>query len=160
MDQLVRLYDLPDPRSRLASLAARGILIRRARAYERSAVASWVAEQFSRGWADECEVSFAREPLGCHIAIEGGAVIGFACHETTQRNFFGPLGVASGARGSGVGAALLLTSLEAMAALGYAYAIIGGVTTAAPFYRKVVGAIDIPGSTPGIYAHPLRANDS
>jgi hypothetical protein len=51
--------------------------------------------------------------------------------------------------------ALLLAALHAQRSRGYAYAIIGGVGPAA-FYAKVVGAIDIPGSTPGIYGGMLR----
>ena len=39
---------------------------------------------------------------------------------------------------------------------GFAYAIIGGVGPAA-FYAKAVGAVDIAGSTPGIYGGMLAA---
>ena len=75
---------------------------------------------------------------------------GFACYDATYRNFFGPTGVATDARGRGIGAALLLSCLHAMAGLGYGYAIIGGVGPAA-FYEKAVGAVMIEGSKPGIY---------
>jgi len=52
------------------------------------------------------------------------------------------------------GTALLLATLHAMAAEGYAYAIIGGFGPA-EFYSKAVGAVPIAGSTPGIYANML-----
>ena len=50
----------------------------------------------------------------------------------------------------GIGRALLLRSLAAMRAEGYAYAVIGGVGPQ-EFYKKCVGAMLIPDSAPGIY---------
>ena len=81
-------------------------------------------------------------------------LIGFACHDCTRRNFFGPSGVAESARGLGAGRALLLASLHAMREAGYAYAIIGGVGPE-DFYRRTVGAVPIEGSPPGIYDFSL-----
>jgi predicted N-acetyltransferase YhbS len=54
----------------------------------------------------------------------------------------------------GLGKALLFKSLEALRDLGYAYAIIGGVGPK-EFYAKACGAIEIPGSDPGIYTDLL-----
>jgi hypothetical protein len=48
-----------------------------------------------------------------------------------------------------------LACLQAMRAEGYAYAIIGGVGPA-EFYAKTVGAVEIEGSTPGIYRGQLK----
>jgi predicted N-acetyltransferase YhbS len=84
-------------------------------------------------------------------------ILGFACHDATARNFFGPEAVAAEERGRGLGRALLLVALHAQREQGYAYAIIGGVGPA-EFYVKSVGAIPIPGSTPGIYAGMLHPN--
>ena len=53
-------------------------------------------------------------------------------------------------QGGGIGRALLLRSLAAMRAEGYAYAVIGGVGPQ-EFYKKCVGAMLIPDSVPGIY---------
>jgi predicted N-acetyltransferase YhbS len=64
------------------------------------------------------------------------------------------MGVAGQTQGRGIGTALLLSCLHTMATLGYAYAIIGGVGPT-EFYRKVVGAIEIAGSSPGIYRDRL-----
>jgi predicted N-acetyltransferase YhbS len=83
-------------------------------------------------------------------------VVGFACHDTTYKNFFGPTGVDESQRGRGLGKALLLACLHAMAAQGYGYAIIGGVGPA-EFYAKTVGAVEIEGSTPGIYKGVLNS---
>ncbi|QFG03443.1 GNAT family N-acetyltransferase [Tepidiforma bonchosmolovskayae] len=152
-DMLVRLYDLPPVEPALARLAAAGIVCRRPEAYERSAVLGFVRAHFP-GWVDETQVALARTPATCFIAQRGGDVLGFACFHATRPNFFGPTGVAEAERGRGIGAALLLLALHAMAAEGYAYAIIGSVGPAA-FYERTVGAVPIPGSHPGIYRNRL-----
>jgi len=156
-DLLVKLYDLPDAQGPARALAAGGVVVRRAMPYEKSQVIAWVRERFGDGWADECDVAFGNRPRSCFVAVERGALLGFACHDSTCRNFFGPMGVAAEARGRGIGGALLLACLHAMAAAGYAYAIIGGVGNGA-IYRKVAGAVEIAGSVPGIYRDRLNPN--
>ena len=147
-DLIVKLYDLPDPVSRLATLAEKDILVRRAMASEKNRVAGWIQNRFGEGWAAECEVAFARQPIACMIAVSGGRLAGFACHDSTYRNFFGPIGIDPDLRQKGVGRAVLLATLHAMAETGYAYAIIGGAGPVA-FFERCVGAVPIPGSTPG-----------
>jgi GNAT superfamily N-acetyltransferase len=152
-DMLVRLYALPSLDEAIATCAARGVTIRRALAPEKPSVAQWVRENFASS-AAEVEVAFARVPVACFIALRDAAILGFACHDATCRNFFGPEGVAASERGRGIGRALLLAALHAQRSQGYAYAIIGGVGPAA-FYAKTVGATAISESTPGIYAGML-----
>ena len=149
-DLLVKLYDLPDPRPQIQFLEQRGIYIHRAMAFEKKFVVGWVAQQFGEGWSAECEITFSRNPISCMIAVTKGQLMGFACHDSSCRNFFGPIGIDPLYREKGVGRTLLLVTLEAMAHGGFAYAIIGhaGPTN---FFKKCVGAISIPGSTPGIY---------
>jgi GNAT superfamily N-acetyltransferase len=153
-DLLVRLYDLPAPAPTVEPLSAAGIVVRRAAAAERSAVVEWARAHGSPGWADECEVAFARLPLACFVALEKDKLIGFACYEATCRNFFGPELVHPERRGRGVGRALLLAALQAMRAEGYAYAIIGWASSI-DFYRRAVGAVVIDGSEPGTYPAKL-----
>lgn len=154
IDMLVRLYDLPDSSGLYRSVTAEGIELRRARAFEAHTVKAFVAGNFSEKWVSEVEVAMARQPVCCHIATRDSAVIGFACHDTTMRGYFGPTGVSEEARGLGVGKALLFKSLEALRELGFAYAVIGGVGPR-EFYEKACGAIEIPGSDPGIYTDLL-----
>lgn len=150
MDMLVKLYDLPDPRAPFERLLKRGIMMRRALTPEKHKVTAWVRENFGEGWSSEADVAFSRQPVSCFIAVEEGRIIGFACHDATCRNFFGPTGVLPNARKNGVGTALLLACLEDMRQQGFGYAIIGGVGPAS-YYSKAVGAVPIEGSEPGVY---------
>jgi GNAT superfamily N-acetyltransferase len=150
MDMLVKLYALPDSRDAFDRLLRNGITTRRALAPEKHKVVAWVRNAFSEAWASEVEVAFSRQPVSCFIAVQQKNILGFACHDATCPNFFGPTGTDPNARKNGIGTALLLACLEAMKQQGYGYAIIGGVGPA-EFYQKVVGAIPIEGSAPGIY---------
>lgn len=153
-DMLVQLYRLPDLGPAIARQQARGVVVRRALAPEKRGVLKWVARHWGGVWASECDVAFAREPVSCLLALRDARILGFACYESTCRNFFGPTGVLESARGQGTGTALLLAALHAMRSQGYAYAIIGGVGPA-DFYARTVGAVSIADSTPGIYGGVL-----
>ena len=150
IDMLVRLYDLPEHKSAVPE----EVIIRRPGAYERHLVADWAGEHFSPKWASEVKVAFSREPISCFIATRNREILGFACYGTTAKGYFGPTGVSEAARGSGIGKELLFRCLQALREDGYAYAIIGGVGPR-EFYEKACGAIEIPGSDPGIYADLL-----
>jgi GNAT superfamily N-acetyltransferase len=150
MDMLVKLYALPDSREAYERLRKAEITLRRGLAPEKHKVIAWVRQNFSEVWASEVDVAFSRQPVSCFIATRQKSILGFACHDATCPNFFGPTGVDPNARKNGIGAALLLACLEAMKAQGYGYAIIGGVGPA-DFYAKTVGAIAIEGSEPGVY---------
>jgi GNAT superfamily N-acetyltransferase len=154
-DLLVKLYELPDARPHIDELQKEGINIRKAMAYEKHQVVEWVEVNFGSGWASECDVGFSNSPVSCFIATESKKIIGFACYDSAAKNFFGPMGVAEKARNRGIGKALLLSCLHAMYASGYAYAVVGGVD-ALGFYEKTIGAIEIPGSSPGIYRDRLE----
>lgn len=154
IDMLVRLYALPESAQTYQEIAARGVTLRRARAFEKHTVAAFVKTHFSEKWVSEVEVSMTRQPIACFIATRDKEILGFACYDTTQRGFFGPTGVSENARGLGLGKALLFKSLEALRDIGYAYAIIGGVGPK-EFYAKNCGAIEIPGSDPGTYTDLL-----
>jgi GNAT superfamily N-acetyltransferase len=170
MDMLVRLYALPPLAPRLDALAPTGLTVRRALASERHVVVEFVRTHGSAGWASECEVAFARRPIGCFVAVERPpsaapptagypsapeTLVGFSCIEATAPGFFGPQAVRPDRRGRGIGAALVLSALHGLAADGHAYAIVGWASEP-DFYRKVAGAVPIEGSEPGLYRAPLR----
>lgn len=154
IDMLVRLYDLPDSSPLYREIAANGITLRRARAFEKHTVEGFARVNFSEKWASEVGVALTRQPAACFIATRDKEILGFACYDTTQRGFFGPTGVLESARGLGLGKALLMKALEALRESGHAYGIIGGVGPK-DFYAKTCGAIEIPGSDPGTYTDLL-----
>ena len=153
-DLLVKLYKLPGGELNLKKPGASEIRFRRAMAYEKHQVINWVREHFGNGWASECDVAFSNRPISCHIATENEVILGFACYDSTSRGMFGPIGVTESVRGRGIGRGLLLASLHAMVAVGYAYAIIGGAGSM-EFYQRVVNVMEVPDSTPGIYIDRL-----
>ena len=143
---LVKLYELREPAE-----PPPGVDVRRALAAEKHRIVTFARERWGEGWASECEVAFAREPVACLVAIEGGKLLGFAVYDVTARGVFGPTGVEESARRRGIGRALLVATLLAMRAVGYAYAIIGWVGEAQEFYERSVRAAVIPESEPGMY---------
>jgi GNAT superfamily N-acetyltransferase len=157
MDMLVKLYDLPDSRDLRERLTQAGVNLRRALVPEKRNIVTWVGDNFSEGWASETDVAFSRQPVSCFIAVKDGQLAGFACHDVTCRDFFGPTGVLPRARKNGIGTALLFACLEDMKHEGYGYAIIGGVGPA-DYYAKAVGALAIQGSEVGIYRGLLGAS--
>ena len=153
-DLLVNLLALPGDTA-IPELQDRGINIRRAQPFELTKVRSFVEANFSLAWADEISVGFANKPVSVYIATAKAKIVGFAAYECTRRGFFGPTGVIVEYRQIGVGKALLLACLQALREMGYVYGIIGGVGPV-DFYKKAVGAIEIPGSGVGIYKDRLE----
>ena len=95
-DMLVKLYDLPEVEPFIKTLNDKGIKIRTAVQDERQRVVAWVRDLFGNIWADECSVSFDNHPVSCFIALDDEDIIGFACFDSTFKNFFGPTGVSMG----------------------------------------------------------------
>lgn len=145
-DMLVKLYDLPTPATQLPE----GAVVRRALASERPAVVPWVREQFGSGWAAECETAFGRMPVSCFIVLQAKELVGFCVYDSTARGMLGPIGVVVPCQRRGLGRELLLAALEAMRAIGYAYAVVGWVESET-FFQHTAGATSIPGSEPGLY---------
>jgi ribosomal protein S18 acetylase RimI-like enzyme len=154
MDMLIPLYG----RRQQMPGGTAGTAIRKPIGPEHDLAVAWVAAHFSVGWASEVRVALANRPLTLFIAAHGtlAALQGFCAYDATARGFVGPIGVLDSARGSGIGAALLLACLHDMRTMGYGYAVAGAVG-APEFFRRVAAAIEIPDSTPGIYAGMLRA---
>jgi GNAT superfamily N-acetyltransferase len=150
MDMLIRLYgQLQDPP------ILSGWECRKPLGSECTLVAQWVEAHFSPAWSSEASAALANRPITLFIAQQGNDLQGFCCYDATARGFVGPIGVVESARGTGIGAALLLACLYDMRTMGYGYAIAGHVG-APDFFRKVAGATEIPDSTPGLYANMLR----
>ena len=154
MDMLIKLNVVATSRKAIDELARQGVEIRRAMAYERGQVIGWVNKNFNALWADECAVAFGRQPVGCHIAVKDNAISGFCCFDTTFKNFIGPIGVQENYRRQGVGHGLLVSAAHELFLSGFAYAVVGDVG-APDFFKKAVGAWEIPDSTPGAYPRKI-----
>jgi predicted N-acetyltransferase YhbS len=154
MDLLVNLYarQMTAAAQRVASV---GATIRVALPPELHLIRRFVCDAFSEYWVSEVTVAMSHQPPGCLVAIVDGRLVGFACYDATARGFFGPLGVAEDQRGKDIGLALLVQTLEAMKARGYAYAIIGAAGSH-DFYKKAVGAVPIESDREDIYQGLLR----
>lgn len=158
-DMLVKLYSERQPDNRL-TLQEEGIVFHRALAIDKQIIVDFVAEQFNDicpGWVDECIASLYRHPTSCFIAIKNKAVVGFICYDGTAKGVVGPLGVHASYRKKGIANVLLNLCFEAMKMDGYAYAVIGWVSSEA-FYEKSCGAIAIPDSFPGVYSRMVANN--
>lgn len=150
-DMLIKLYDLPASRVAGPARAGDAHVVRKPIGTEVDAVVAWVSEHFGARWASEARVALANRPVSLFIAVQKSEPVGFACYDATARGYVGPIGVLPQARGTGIGAALLRAALEDMRAAGYGYAVAGAVG-AGDFFRSVAGAVEIPGSSPGLYA--------
>ena len=142
MDYLVNLSVLASDPALDQRVAKAGVTIRRALAPEYELVTDWVRSKFSAGWAGETAVSMMRQPPTCFLATRNQKLVGFACHESIARGFFGPTGVDEAVRGQGIGHALLLASLLDLKTMGYAYAIIGDPRH--PYTQLLLSAVPDP----------------
>lgn len=157
-DMLVKLYNLPDSQKVIQSLKEENIIIKRAIGPEKHLLEQWCRSNFTEHASSEVSAGMSKSPPGVFIAVKDGKPIGYACYDATVKGFFGPTGVLKEYRGKGIGKALMLKTLWAMYEEGYAYAIIGSVGPK-EFYEKNCGAVEIPDSSPGIYANMIRTAD-
>jgi len=149
-DMLARLYDVSDPAPLIQRAADAGYKVRRLEPWDRDTLREFTLANFDKLWAVEADRAFLQTPITGYVATKDAEIVGFGVWECTRRGFFGPTGVREDLRGSGLGAALLLSCLRSMYEAGYGYAVIGGVGPA-KFYEKTVGAFVIPGSEVGVY---------
>jgi ribosomal protein S18 acetylase RimI-like enzyme len=152
VDLLIRLY-APELAPAAGAASAQGV--RKPIGPEFGTVARWVEQRFGPLWSSEAQAALANRPTTLFIAQRNTDILGFCCYDATARGFVGPVGVAESARGQGIGAALLLACLHDMRSAGYGYAVAGHVGEP-EFFRRVAGAIEIPDSTPGLYAGLLK----
>jgi GNAT superfamily N-acetyltransferase len=155
MDLLVPLYRI-DATPHAAPLEAAGVVVVRPPiGPEHDAVVAWVGTVFGAAWASEARVALQNRPVSLRLAMASEGPVGFACFDATARGMFGPIGVLPAWRGKGVGALLLQRVLAAMRDVGYAYAVIGAPGPA-DFFKRLVPAMEIADSQPGLYAGMMK----
>ncbi|MFN4194977.1 MAG: GNAT family N-acetyltransferase [Thermosynechococcus sp.] len=158
-DMLVKLYDLAVDWPAVMAHQQQGIHYRQPLGAEVDAIVQWVGDRFSAGWRSEVAVALRQRPPRGLIAVQEGDLLGFACYDAAALGLFGPMAVAEPHRGRGIGRLLLQLTLDQMRTAGYAYAVIGWVSSEA-FYAKNVGAIPIPNSRPGLWQTALKISPS
>ncbi|MEV6374705.1 GNAT family N-acetyltransferase [Micromonospora musae] len=134
--------DSPALRSTAAAerrLAGAGVTVREAGPGDLPALAELAEGTFGGSWAAELAGSVGRPGAGCHLAERDGAVIAFAAYGSSRPSWFGPMGTAPAAEGSGIGGVLLRRCLRDQRAAGHDSAQIGWVGPV-PFYSRSAGA--------------------
>jgi len=149
-DMLVKLYELEDVWQFVAEQKRLGITIRKPIGPEKHILVQWVTDNFGVPWSGETDVAFGNSPRSCFVAVNNETLVGFACYDATALGFFGPVGVMPLQRRKGTGRALLMACLLDMKLKGYGYAVVGAVKDT-DFYKNAVDAVEIPGSSPGLY---------
>ncbi|MEU9516279.1 GNAT family N-acetyltransferase [Micromonospora sp. NPDC048169] len=120
-------------------LAGRGVTVRRATPDDLPALTTFARSTFGGTWDGELAGSVGRPDAGAHLAERDGAILGFAAYGSARPSWFGPMGTAPEAEGSGIGGVLLRRCLRDQAAAGIGAAQIGWVGPV-PFYSNAAGA--------------------
>ncbi|PGH41344.1 GNAT family N-acetyltransferase [Micromonospora sp. WMMA1996] len=120
-------------------LAGRGVTVRRAGPADLPALTAFARATFGGTWDGELAGSVGRPDAGAHLAERDGEILGFAAWGSARPSWFGPMGTAPAAEGSGIGGVLLRRCLRDQAASGIGAAQIGWVGPV-PFYSGAAGA--------------------
>ncbi|SCE75059.1 Acetyltransferase (GNAT) domain-containing protein [Micromonospora viridifaciens] len=120
-------------------LADGGVTVRRAVPADLPALAAFARTTFGGAWDGELAGSLGRPDGGAHLAERDGEILGFAAYGSSRPSWFGPMGTAPAAEGSGIGGVLLRRCLRDQAATGLDTAQIGWVGPV-PFYANAAGA--------------------
>ncbi|MCW3812999.1 GNAT family N-acetyltransferase [Micromonospora sp. DR5-3] len=120
-------------------LADQGVTVRRAEPADLPALAAFARSTFGGAWDGELAGSLGRPDAGTHLAERDGEILGFAAYGSSRPSWFGPMGTAPAAEGSGIGGVLLRRCLRDQAAAGIGTAQIGWVGPV-PFYANAAGA--------------------
>ena len=89
-------------------------------------ILAWVGEHSTQGAVGEADVCFSPS-TSLFLATRDKTIVGYACYHAMAPDFFGSTKVLESKQRKGIGKVLLLKSPYALAAQGYAYAILGGV---------------------------------
>lgn len=155
---LIKLFDLEIDWSFISQQAQQHVTIRKPIGPDFVFVLAWAERHFPQTWLGEIQRALHNEPCSCYIAQQDSTLLGIACYDATALGYFGPLGVIESARGTGIGRSLSHACLLEMRLKGYGYAIVG-MAGKPEFYRRIAGAVEIPGSDPGIYESTLELKD-
>nr|QFF92379.1 GNAT family N-acetyltransferase [Rathayibacter sp. FH 236] len=151
---------MTDVSDRLVIVDNRRIEVRRPRASEKAFIIDYISNRWGRGWGSEMEVAFHNQPFSCLVAVTVGSrepiedwLMGFMSYHSTAPGFTASTAIDPRVKGSGLGLAdaLFSRALAEIAADGFDYAILGGVSRRTALLRASVNSFTIPGSYPGVF---------
>ncbi|HUO85646.1 MAG TPA: GNAT family N-acetyltransferase [Thermoanaerobaculia bacterium] len=108
---------------------------------EQEHVLRFIGTEFGPGWELEVSRAIQNSPPRVVIASNHDGIAGFAAWDGNNRGlgWFGPAGVTTSARGSGLGGRMLRRALAELHHLGYKEAVVPWVSSV-DYYRRACGA--------------------
>ena len=135
-DLIAKLYTLREDPALEASLAEKGIRIKRVMPPDFTRVYEFIRDNFAQSWADEALSAMMNG--ACYVAVRDGRMLAFGCAGALAPDYAGPGGTIPEARGLGINTLMVQKSFRYLKEQGFQYAINGSV---APAERKIVEKI-------------------
>ena len=132
-DLIAKLYTLREDPSLEASLAAKGIRVKRVMPPDFTRVYEFIRDNFAQSWADEALAAMMNGV--CYTAVREGRILAFGCVGAIAPDYAGPGGTLPEARGLGINTLLVQKSFRYLKDQGFRYAVSGSVS---PAERRVV----------------------
>ena len=132
-DLIAKLYTLREDPALEASLAEKGIKIKRVMSPDFTLVYEFIRDKFAPSWADEALAAMMNGV--CYVATRDGSILAFGCAGGIAPDYAGPGGTVPEARGLGINRLLVQKSYRYLKDRGFQYAINGSVS---PEQRRIV----------------------
>jgi len=132
-DLIVKLYTLREDPALEASLAEKGIRIKRVMPPDFTRVCEFIRDNFAQSWADEALAAMMNGV--CYVAVRDRRILAFGCAGAIAPDYAGPGGTIPEARGLGINRALVQKSYRYLKDRGFRYAVNGSVD---PAERRIV----------------------
>ena len=135
-DLIAKLYTLREDPALEASLAEKGIRIKRVMPPDFTKVYEFIRDNFALSWADEALAAMMHGV--CYVAVRDKKILSFGCVGAIAPDYAGPGGTIKEARGMGINTAIMQRSYRYLKEQGFQYAVNGSVS---PIERKIVERI-------------------
>jgi hypothetical protein len=135
-DLIAKLYTLREDPTLEASLAEKGVRIKRVMPPDFTKVCEFIRDNFAPSWADEALAAMMKGV--CYVAVRDGKMLAFGCVGSIAPDYAGPGGTIPEARGMGINTALVQKSYRYLKDQGFQYAVNGSVS---PAERRVIEKI-------------------
>jgi hypothetical protein len=153
-DLIVKLYTLREDPALEASLAERGIRIKRVMPPDITPVYEFVRDNFARPWADEALAAMTRG--ACFVAVRDAQLLSFLCVGAIAPDYAGPGGTIPEARRLGINTLLNQKAFRHLRDQGFQYAVAGSVAPAERRILERVADVVVVEDSEDSYANLLR----